>query len=90
MNLVQVVRLHRHKTSVFPQESIRTLPEGDWMLRNGTSSTPLSCRGGAGDSGDAVYDLRDDVDLLEKRISQMGAPSKTPFRFMQSSQSHSE
>ena len=58
--------------------------------QKGTSATPLSHRGEAGDTGEAVHDLRDDVDSLKERISQMGAPSKISFRFMQSSQSHSK
>ena len=52
-----------------------------------TSLTPSSHRGeDRGDTDDAVHGLRDDVDSLEERMSQMGAPSKTPFRFMQCSQ----
>ena len=54
--------------------------------QKGTISTPLSHRGEAGDTGNVVYNLRDDLDSLEERISQMGAPSKMPFRFAQSSQ----
>ena len=44
-------------------------------------------RGEAGDTGDADHDLGDNVDSLEERILQVGMPSKTPFRFMQSNQS---
>ena len=49
------------------------------------SPTPSSHRSEAGDTGDAVDDLRADVDSLNQRISQMGNPSKMPFRFIQSS-----
>ena len=47
--------------------------------------TPLSCRGEAGDTADVLQDLRDYVDLLEERMSQVGTSLKTPFRFRQSS-----
>ena len=50
------------------------------------SSTPSSHRGEAGSTGDAVQDLRDDVDSLEEGMSQMGASPKMPFRFIQSGQ----
>ena len=63
---------------------------GGANAQTGTSPTPASHQGEAGDTGKAVHDLKDDVDLLEKRLSQMGAPSRTPFRFMQSSQLPSE
>ena len=53
--------------------------------QKGTSPTQSSHGGKAGDTGDAVYDLRDDVALLEEGLSHMGVLSKMPFRFMQSS-----
>ena len=55
------------------------------MLRRAPSHSIISWRE-AGDTGDAVHNLRDDVASLEEGLSQMGAPSKMPFRFMQSSQ----
>ena len=51
--------------------------------QKGTSSTPSSQRGEAGDTGDAVYDLRDDVAPLEEGLPQTA--SKMPFRFIKSS-----
>ena len=59
------------------------LLKGKQMLKRVPPTLPHLIE--ARDTGDAVHNLRDDVDLLEERISQMGAPSKTPFRFMQSS-----
>ena len=53
--------------------------------QNGLSPTPSSHRGDEGDTGNAVHDVREDVASLEEGLSQMGDPSKTPFRFMQSS-----
>ena len=47
--------------------------------------TSSSYRVEAGDMGNAVQDLGDDVDLLEERMSQMSASPNLPFRFMQSS-----
>ena len=49
------------------------------------SPTPSSHRGEAGDTGDVVQDLRNDVDLLEERMLQKGASSRMPFRFMKCS-----
>ena len=51
--------------------------------QKGTSPTPSSHRD---EAGDAVHNLRDDVVSLDEGLSQMGAPSKTPFRCPQSSQ----
>ena len=69
--------------------SIRLLLKREQMLRS-ASQTPSSHRGEAGDTGAAAQDLRDDVDLLEEGMSQMGASPKIPFRFQQSSWSPSE
>ena len=64
--------------------------EGGADAQKGASPT-LSYHGGeAGDTGDAVHDLRDDVALMEEGLSEMGVPSKMPFRFMQSSWSPSK
>ena len=54
------------------------------------SPTPSSHRGEASDTGNAVQDLRDDVDSLEEGMSWIGASPKMPFRFTQSSWLHSE
>ena len=59
---------------------------GRASAQKGTSSTPSSHGVEAGDRGEAVHDLRDDVASLEEGLSHMGDPSKSPFRFMQSSQ----
>ena len=57
--------------------------KGAANAQGGTSPT-LSCHGGeAGDTGNAVHDLRDDVASLDEGLSQMGGHSKIPFRFMQ-------
>ena len=48
--------------------------KGRATTQKGTSPTLLSHGGEAGDTGKAVHDLRDDVDLLEERISQIGGP----------------
>ena len=61
---------------------------GGVYAQKGTSLTPSSHRGEANDTGNAVHNLRDDIDSLEERISQIGAPSKMPFRFMQSRSPH--
>ena len=63
---------------------------GGANAQEGTPPNLMSHRGKAGDTAKAVHDLRDDVDSLEERISEMSAPSKKPFRFMQSSQSPSK
>ena len=43
-----------------------------------TFPTPSSHRGEAGDTGNAVQDMRDNADSLEERISQMGAIPRHP------------
>ena len=40
-----------------------------------------SCAGTAGDTGNVVHDLRDEVASLEDALLQMGASSKMPFHF---------
>ena len=55
-----------------------------------SAPTPSSHRDEATDTGKAVQDLRNDVDLLEEGMSQVGTSPKIPFRFTQSSQSPSE
>ena len=44
--------------------------------------TPSSHTGEAGDTGDVVHDLMDEVALLEEALSHMGTSSKMPFHFM--------
>ena len=58
---------------------------GGANAQKGASSIPSSHGGEAGDTGKAVHSLRDDVALSEERLSQMGALSRMPFRFTQSS-----
>ena len=53
--------------------------------KKGASPTPSSHRGEAGDRGNPVHNLREDVVSLEEGLSQMGALSKMPFRYPQSS-----
>ena len=64
--------------------------QGGPDAQKSTSSTPSSHRGKAGDTGNAVHDQKDDVDLLEEGMSWMVASPKMPFSFMQSTQSPSE
>ena len=54
--------------------------------QKGASPTPSSDRGEAGDKGNAVHHLRDDVASLEEEPSLIGAPHlRHHFRFPQSS-----
>ena len=39
--------------------------------------------GEAGDTGDVVHDLRDEVASLEDALSQMGTSSKMPYHMTQ-------
>ena len=64
--------------------------QGGADAQKSTSSTPLSHRGEASNTGNAVQDQRDDVDSLEEGLSWMDASPKMPFRLMQSSQSPSK
>ena len=50
----------------------------------GASITPMSHGSETDCTGEAVHDLRDAVALLEEGLSHLGAPSKSPFRFTQS------
>ena len=59
-------------------------------VQKGISPTPSSCAGEAGDMGDVVHDLRDEVASLEEALSQMVASSKMPFHFTQCGSSLSE
>ena len=62
--------------------NVRTLPKGDRLLKKGIFPTLLSHAGKAGNTGDVVCDLGDEVASLEEALSQMGASSKMPFCFM--------
>ena len=64
--------------------------KGGAHAQKGASPTPSSHGGEVGDTGNAVHDLRDDMASLEEGLSQIGAPSKMPFIFTQSSQLPSE
>ena len=64
--------------------------KGGSDAQKGVSSTPSSHTCEAGDTGDVVHDLRDEVASLEEALSQMGASSKMPFHFAQWNRSPSE
>ena len=64
----------------------KNIARGGANAQKGASPTLLSHGGETGDTGEAVHNLRDDVAWLEEGLSQMGTPSKMPFRFTQSSQ----
>ena len=53
--------------------------KGDSNAQKGVSLTPSSQAGEAGDTGDVVCDLRDEVASLEEALSQMGTSYKMPF-----------
>ena len=59
---------------------------GEANAQKVTSPTLSSHGGEAGHGEETGHDLRDNVASLEEQLSQMGAPSRMPFRFMQSSQ----
>ena len=63
---------------------------GEADTQKGTSPPPLSHRGEAGDTGNAVHNLKVDVASLEEKLSQMGTLSMMSFKFPQSSQLPSE
>ena len=67
-------------------EKCKNAARGEANAQKGTSPSVSSHGGEAGDTGKEVYNLREDVDSLEERLSLMGAPSRIPFRFSQSSQ----
>ena len=60
----------------------KTNTKGGYDAQKGISPTPSSRAGDAGNTGDVVHDLRDEVALLEEALSQMGASSKMPFHFL--------
>ena len=70
-------RDYMSNTSLFPRENLRMLQKGQQVLR-GTSPIPSSHNG---EEGDTVQDLKEEVASLEELLSQIGTPSKTPFRF---------
>ena len=57
--------------------------KGGSDAQKGVFPTPSSHVVEAGDTGDVVHDLRDEVTLLEEALSQMGTSSKAPFCFVQ-------
>ena len=59
--------------------------KGGGKAPSSNSSTLSSPVGEAGDLGDAIQDLRDEVASLEEALSQMGASSQMPFQFTQCS-----
>ena len=62
----------------------------DTGAQKGSSSTPSSHDGEAGDTGDMVQDLMEEVASLEKVLSQMSASSKMPLKLPRPSRSPSE
>ena len=57
--------------------------KGGADAQKGVSPTPSSLVGEAGDTGDVIHDLRDEVTSLEDALSQMVTSSKMPFCFAQ-------
>ena len=53
--------------------------KGGSDIQKGISTTSSSDVGEAGDTGDEVHDLVDEVASLEEALSQMGASPKCPF-----------
>ena len=60
----------------------KNVTKGGSDAQKGTSPTLSSHVIEAGDTGDVVCDLIDEVASLEEALSQMGASSRTPFHFM--------
>ena len=89
VNWAQAIRLPRKNFCIHMGKQ-KKAAKGGASTQKGTSLTPLSHGGEADDTGEAVHNLRDDVDSLEERLSQMGALSRMPFRVMESSQSPSK
>ena len=56
--------------------------KGGSDTQKGISPTPLSHVGEAGNRGDVVCDLWDEVTSLEDTLSQIGTSSKMPFCFV--------
>ena len=59
----------------------RNATKGGSDAHKGICPTPSSHVGEAGNTGDEVCDLRDEVASLEEALLQMGASSKLPFCF---------
>ena len=78
------MKLHRLKDFCTPMGKCKNAMWGADAQKN-ASQTPTSHRGEAGDTDNAVQDLRDDGDSLEGGMSQLGASPKMPFRFTKSS-----
>ena len=68
----------------------RNTTKGRSNGQKGISLTLSSTVGEAGDRGDIVHGLRDEVASLEEALSQMDTSSKTPFCLMQHGRSPSE
>ena len=68
----------------------RNATKGGSDAQKGIFPTPSAHAGEAGDMGDVVHDLRNEVSSLNEALSQMGTSSKTPFCFMQCGRSLSE
>ena len=60
------------------------------MLKKGIYPLYLLMVGEAGDTGDVVHDLRDEVASMEETLSEIGTSSKTAFHFVQHSRSPSK
>ena len=68
----------------------RNTTKGGRDVQKGTSLTMPSDGGKPGDTFDMVQDMMEEVASLEEVLSQMGASSKMPFKFTQSSRSPSK
>ena len=63
----------------------KNAPKESRGTQKGTSSTPLFHEGEPGDTGNSLHNLGEDMASFEEVLLWMGASSKTPFRFTQSS-----
>ena len=81
---MQVEKLHRLKTLYSHGKAEEHYLRGSRCSKS-ISPTPSTHIGEASDTGNAVQDLRNDVDSLEGGMSWIGASSKMPIRSMQTS-----
>ena len=84
LNSMWMASLQRHMTFVLPWENIRMLPKGIRCI----SFIPLPRVGEAGNIGDVVHELRDEVALLVEALLQMDTYSKCPFALCDAADHH--